>query len=77
MASHAPLVLASLLLTTGFCNEPKQGYAELLLSRVTVAASASQCDPSCTEGMRCTCEGCKEVKTTTTATIRRPHSAPR
>lgn len=44
-------------------------------SLYAVAAPSCRCDPPCSAGMRCTCEGCKEIKTTTTITANKPHSA--
>lgn len=39
-----------------------------------IAAPACRCDPPCATGQRCTCDGCKEIKTTTT-TASRPRSS--
>ena len=40
------------------------------------AAPSCRCDPPCPSGMRCTCSGCQEVKTTTTTSVAsKPHSA--
>ena len=43
---------------------------------VDAAAPSCRCDPPCPSGMRCTCSGCQEVKTTTTTSVAsKPHSA--
>lgn len=39
---------------------------------LATAAPACRCDPPCAAGQRCTCDGCKEIKTTTATG---PHSA--
>ena len=41
---------------------------------LAIAVPACKCDPPCASGQRCTCDGCKEIKTTTT-TASRPQSA--
>lgn len=51
--------------------------AEKVYSLYAIAAPACRCDPPCPSGMRCTCSGCQEIKTTTTTTsvASKPHSA--
>ena len=64
--------------------EGKNDPAALLLgvaagkaySFYATAAPSCRCDPPCPSGMRCTCSGCQEVKTTTTTSVAsKPHSA--
>jgi hypothetical protein len=50
--------------------------AEKVYSIYASAAPSCRCDPPCPSGMRCTCSGCQEVKTTTTTNVAsKPHSA--
>lgn len=50
--------------------------AEKVYSIYASAAPSCRCDPPCPSGMRCTCNGCQEVKTTTTTNVAsKPHSA--
>lgn len=57
------VVIALVLLGAGAAHK---------VHRLAIAAPACKCDPPCASGQRCTCSGCKEIKTTTTGV---PHSA--
>lgn len=48
--------------------------ASKVYSVYALAAPSCRCDPPCSSGQRCTCDGCKEIKTTT-ATASKPRSA--
>ena len=52
------------------------GRVYAIYAAAASAAPSCRCDPPCPSGMRCTCSGCQEVKTTTTTNVAsKPHSA--